>query len=49
MCIIWGFLSLQVHKVTDMPLSANHSQQIANNLPEILSGTVEGHTASVFR
>ena len=45
---MFGCLSLLVHKVTDETLIANHCRKIAGNLPEMLSGTVEGNIASVF-
>jgi len=47
-CIMFGCLRLLVHKVTDETLSANHCRQIAGNLPEMLSGTVEGNIVSLF-
>ena len=45
---MFGCLSLLVHKVTDEILCANHCRQIADNLPEMLSRTVEGNIVSVF-
>jgi hypothetical protein len=47
-CIIFGCLSLLLHKVADENLSVNHCRQIAGNLPEMLSGSVEGNIVSVF-
>jgi hypothetical protein len=46
--IIFVYLSLPVHEVTDKNLSVNHCRQIEDNLPEMLSGTVEGNFVSVF-
>ena len=47
-CIMFVCLSLLLHKVTDGTLSVNHCRQIAGNLPEMLSGSVEGNIVSVF-
>jgi len=38
-----------VHKVTTGPMKVNLCWQEVDNLPEALSGTVGGHTVSVFR
>jgi hypothetical protein len=46
--IIFGWLSLLVHKSTDETFSDNHCRQIADNLPEMLSGIFEGNIVSGF-
>jgi hypothetical protein len=46
--IIFGCLSLIVDKVTDETFNDNHCRQIADYLPEMLSGTVEGNIVSEF-
>jgi hypothetical protein len=40
---------LLVHKVTTGYLRSNHCRQLADHIPEVVSGTGEGHTVSVFR
>ena len=44
----WCFFPL-VHKVNTALFRAKLCQQMADNLPEELSGTGEGHTVSMFR
>jgi hypothetical protein len=46
--LILGWLSLLVHKATDEKFSDNYCRQIANNLPEMLSGILEGNIVSGF-